>query len=118
DTKIYYNFNKLANKSTAVEFAAGTTVDCGGVPCDNALYDYRKNKFGIEGIYRIDRGNRLQGGYDYLDVDQNRFDYNNVRDNKLWVEWKNTSVENLTFRVKYWYLQRRSDFLLSNVGVD
>src|SRR6202008_55542 len=66
----------------------------------------------------IDRGNRLSGGYDYLDVKQNRFDYDDVTDNKLWVEWKNTSLDNLTARIKYQYIQRRSNFLLGNVGVD
>src|SRR5215472_5503412 len=118
DTKIYYNFNKLANNSTVVEFASGTTVDCGGVACDNVLYDYRKNTFGIEGIYRIDRANRFTAGYDYPDVKQKRLHYDDVTDNRIWVKGKNTSLDNLTARIKYQYIQRRSNFLLSNVGVD
>ena len=40
------------------------------------------------------------------------------RTNRLFVEWKNTSLPNLSGRLKYTYFQRRSDFLLGNAGVD
>jgi MtrB/PioB family decaheme-associated outer membrane protein len=117
-TKVYYNFNKLDNDSTQLSFTPGPLGDCDGGPCSNALYRYTKNNVGIEGTWRINRANRLAGGWDYLDVDQNRVDYDHVRFNKLWAEWKNTSLENLDFRIKYQYIQRRSDFLLGNSGVD
>ncbi|HEY1326116.1 MAG TPA: MtrB/PioB family outer membrane beta-barrel protein [Casimicrobiaceae bacterium] len=115
DTKLYYNWYKLANNSSHIVFAEGGAIDCGG-PCDNMLYDYRKNNAGIEGIWRIDRGNRLFAGWDYLDTDQNRVDFNHVRDNRFFVEWKNTSLDVLSTRLKYQYLQRRSDFLLGDAG--
>ena len=44
-------------------------------PVTNELYSYRKNNAGIEGIYRFNRANRLSGGWDYLDIDQTRVDY-------------------------------------------
>ncbi|MFZ3323497.1 MAG: MtrB/PioB family outer membrane beta-barrel protein [Usitatibacter sp.] len=115
DTKVFYNFHKLANNSTPIVFAEGTAVDCGG-PCTSTLYDYTKNNFGLEGIWRMQRGSRLSGGWDYLDTDQTRVDFDHVRDNKLWVEYKNTSLDELSLRVKYQYLQRRSDFLLGDSG--
>jgi hypothetical protein len=74
DTKIYYNWYDLDNNSTHVTFDAASAVDCNG-PCQNELYSYRKNNAGIEGLYRFDRANRLSGGWDYIDVDQTRIDY-------------------------------------------
>jgi MtrB/PioB family decaheme-associated outer membrane protein len=115
DTRIYYNYNKLENNSSQVVFAAGTAVDCGG-PCQGTLYDYRKSNFGLDGTWRLDKANRIQAGWDYLETSQNRFDYDHVRDNKLWIEWKTTALEDVTARFKYQYLERRSDFLLGNEG--
>lgn len=117
DTKVYYNFNKLANDSTQLVFTPGPLGDCDG-PCTNSLYSYRKNNVGIEATWRMSRANRLSGGYDYLDTKQNRVDYDDVTYNKLWAEWKNTSLDNLDFRIKYQYIQRRSNFLLGNEGAD
>jgi len=115
DTKIYYNWYKLDNESTEVQFAAASALNCDG-PCENHLYSYTKKNAGVEGIYRFDRANRLSGGWDYLDIDQNRIDYDVVTYNKLWVEYKNTSLDNLSARVKYQYVDRRSNFLLGDVG--
>ena len=115
DTKIYYNWYDLDNNSTHVTFDAASAVDCNG-PCQNELYSYRKNNAGIEGLYRFDRANRLSGGWDYVDVDQTRIDYDDYTTNRFWVEYKNTSLENVTARFKYWYLERRSNFLLGDAG--
>jgi hypothetical protein len=116
ETKIYYNFYRLDNNSTEVIFGPGQ-VDCGG-PCDNLLYSYRKNNAGVEANWRVNKGNRLSAGWDYLDIDQNRVDYDAVTYNKFWAEWKNTQLENFDIRLKYQYIQRRSNFLLGNAGVD
>jgi len=115
DTKLYYNWYRLENNSTNITFDAASAVACDG-PCQNTLYSYRKNNAGIEGLYRFDRANRLAGGWDYIDVDQTRIDYDDYRVNKFWIEYKNTSLDNVTARVKYWYLQRRSNFLLGDAG--
>jgi len=53
DTKIYYNWNRLENNSTEIVFAPESLINCGG-PCENALYSYRKNNFGLEGIWRME----------------------------------------------------------------
>jgi MtrB/PioB family decaheme-associated outer membrane protein len=115
DTKLYYNWYKMDNNSSQVTFADGGQIDCGGA-CSALRYDYTKNNVGAEAIWRVNRANRVSGGWDYLDVDQNRVDYDHVTYNKLWAEYKNTSLENASFRAKYHYLQRRGDFLLGDAG--
>jgi MtrB/PioB family decaheme-associated outer membrane protein len=115
DTKLYYNWYDHNNNSTQLVFSADSPLNCDG-PCQNQLYSYRKNNAGAEGVYRFDRANRLSAGWDYIDIDQTRIDYNHVTFNKFWIEYKNTSLDNVSARVKYWYLQRRSDFLLGDAG--
>jgi len=117
DTRLYYNWHKLDNNSTQLVFAEGGALDCGG-PCDSTLYSYRKNNFGVDGIWRFSRGNRLSGGYDYLDTHQNRIDYDDVRYNKLWGEYKNSTLDELSMRIRYQYSERRSHFLLGDAGTD
>ena len=117
DTKVYYNWHKLDNNSTQLSFAGETPVDCDG-PCSSTLYSYRKNNLGAEAIWRPARGHRVSGGYDYLDTHQNRVDYDDVRNNKLWAEYKNTTLDVLSVRLRYQYLERRSNFLLGNAGAD
>ena len=117
DTRLYYNYYKRKNDSTEVTFT-GPSVLCGGLPCENVLYDYKKNNVGFDAYYRFDRGNRIGAGWDYWDVDQNREDYDHHTDNKFFVEYKNTMLPDLTARFKYQYLQRRSDYLRSDAGVN
>jgi MtrB/PioB family decaheme-associated outer membrane protein len=115
DTKLYYNWYKMDNNSSQVVFGEGSKIDCDG-PCQSLLYSYRKNNAGLEATWRMSRANRFMAGWDYLDLDQNRVDFNHVRDNRLFVEWKNTSLDTLATRLKYQYLQRRSDFLQGDAG--
>jgi MtrB/PioB family decaheme-associated outer membrane protein len=115
DTRVYYNYYKRDNESTQVVYDAVSGLNCGG-PCVNDLFNYRKNNFGFDAYWRFLPGNRVGGGYDYLDVKQNRVDYDDIRWNRFFVEWKNTSLANLSARIKYTYLQRRSDYLLGNEG--
>jgi MtrB/PioB family decaheme-associated outer membrane protein len=117
DTRIYYNYYKRHNDSTDVIYPATSFVNCGG-PCESDRFEFTKNNVGFDVYWRFMRGNRLGGGWDYLKQTQNREDYNNIRTNRFFVEWKNTALENLSARLKYIYLQRRSDFLQGDVGVD
>jgi MtrB/PioB family decaheme-associated outer membrane protein len=118
DTRVYYNYNKRTNDSTDVIYNLPSTVSCGGAPCENDLFHYTKNNVGFDAYWRFLPKNRLGVGWDYQETKQNRVDYDNVRLNKFFVEWKNTAVANLSARLKYTYLQRRSDYLLGNAGVD
>ncbi len=105
-------------------WAAATTRRRSGIPtttvgnCDNELYNYTKNNVGFDVWWKFARGNRLGFGYDYTNLDQDRFDYDKSRSNKLWVEYKNTMLDSLAARLKYQYVKRDSDSNLSNAGID
>jgi hypothetical protein len=72
----------------------------------------------LEAGYRLTPGNRLSAGYDYLDINRDRFDSEKTRENRVFVQWSNTSFASLTARLKYQFLHRRSDFLTDNAGFD
>ncbi len=112
DTRAYFNYYKRDDKSTHVEFNSALGV------FDNDLFSYKKNNYGIDGHYRINRGNRLGAGYDYLDTKRTRFDFDRTKDKKFFVEYKNTMFDELAVRVKYTSLKRDSNFLLANDGVN
>ena len=112
NTRVYYYWTKLDNKSDVVEFGnapaqpLASGLGCGnlvvaGVPtqtvgnCENELYNYTKNNVGFDAWWRFARGQRLGFGYDYLNIDQTRVDYDKSHTNKLWVEYKNTMFDTL-----------------------
>jgi MtrB/PioB family decaheme-associated outer membrane protein len=117
DTRVWYNYYKRNNDSTEVIYS-GPAVLCGGAPCEGLLFEYTKHNVGVDAYWRVARGQRIGAGYEYWDVDQNREDYDHHTDNILFLEYKNTVLDNLSARLKYTYLQRRSNFLRSNEGVD
>jgi MtrB/PioB family decaheme-associated outer membrane protein len=117
DTRVFYNYYKRKNDSTEVTYS-GPSVLCGGAPCEGLLFEYTKNNFGLDAYWRVARGHRIGAGYEYWNVDENREDYDHHTDNIFFVEYKNTVLDNLVARLKYSYMQRRSNFLLGNAGVD
>ena len=131
NTRAYYYWTKLDNKSDLVEFGNAPTtplasgLGCGnlvvtGIPtqtvgnCENELYNYTKNNVGFDAWWKFAPGNRLGFGYDYLNIDQTRVDYDKSHTNKLWAEYKNTMFDTLTGRLKYQYLKRDSTLNFSN----
>jgi len=52
----------------------------------------------------------------YPDTKRNRFDAEATREGKAFLQWSNTSLDTLTVRLKYQFLDRRSDFLTDNIG--
>jgi hypothetical protein len=108
----------MNNKGNQLEFESVGGLQCAGAPCENELWNYKKENAGFDAYYRFNRGNRIGGGYDYNHITQNRFDFDDTSTNTVWGEWRNTSLDTLTARLKYSYLTRRSNFLLSDAGVD
>jgi hypothetical protein len=78
-------------------------------PVPNSLFVYKKQDYGIDAGWRIDRGNKVSGGLNLLEVDRHREDSEKTEEDKLWLEYKNSMLESLSGRLKYQYLQRRSD---------
>jgi MtrB/PioB family decaheme-associated outer membrane protein len=113
DTKVYFNYGKREDQSTQIVF--DSTAIPG--PFENEPFSYRKSNYGFDAYYRLDRANRLGGGYDYLDGKrEGRFDYDRTKDSRIFLEWKNTSLDNLGARFKYTRLNRDSNFLLGSSG--
>ncbi len=113
DARAYLNYRKRDDESTHVSF--NSTAIPG--PFENEPFSYKKNNYGIDAYYRINRANRVGAGWDYLDTKRDgRFDFDRTKDHKYFVEWKNSSLDELAARLKYTYLDRNSNFLLANDG--
>jgi hypothetical protein len=120
DTRVYYYWTKRENNSDQVQYGNAPTepltssLSCGNLPtppflpgnCVNELFSYRKNDVGFDVWWRFARNQRLGFGYDYLDLHQNRVDYDKMHQSKAWVEYKNTMLDTLTGRLKYQYINR------------
>jgi hypothetical protein len=121
DSRIYLNWNKQDNESTQVVFAptpAGNGCDFDPVTgaaivpaqCSNDPFHYERRNLGIDLQYRLSPKNKFSGGWDWADIERERHDFHKSEENKLYVEWKNNSLEDLTARIKYQFLQRDSEF--------
>ncbi|HEY2815884.1 MAG TPA: MtrB/PioB family outer membrane beta-barrel protein [Casimicrobiaceae bacterium] len=134
DTRVYYYWTKRENNSDQIQYGnaptqpIGTSLGCGSVPglaantfvegnCVNELFSYRKNDVGFDVWWRFARNQRLGFGYDYLDLHENRIDYDNMHQSKAWIEYKNTMLDTLTGRLKYAYINRDATSNFSNDGV-
>jgi MtrB/PioB family decaheme-associated outer membrane protein len=131
DTRVYWNYAKEDNDSTRVHFspAAGTGLtggsnnplaNCNSTatnPCEPEFFHYKKHNLGVEAGYRVNRANKISAGFDYYDVDRERIDFHSNEDKKVFVEWKNSSLDALTGRLKYQYMTRRSEFVANAAAV-
>ena len=124
DTKVYWNYIRQRNDSTEMSFnpAVGSglrigstnpAVNCGnvaGAPCEAERFHYTKDNLGGELGYRLSSANRLLFGLDYTKTDRERADFPTTKDVKLYGQLRTTSLDWATARIKYQYLDRRSDF--------
>lgn len=131
DARVYYNYYRRRNDSTAIEFRVPLTTaglvcfeESPASPvsinaaCSGTRYSYTKQNPGLEAGYRLNRHNRVSAGLDYLDTNRNRFDTEATSESKAFVQWSNTTLDAATARVKYQYLRRRSHFLINDAGFD
>jgi MtrB/PioB family decaheme-associated outer membrane protein len=124
DTKLFANLIDENNDSTRLAFspAAGSGLtggsnspiaNCNSTatnPCVPEMFEYRKLQWGAEAGYRVTRANKLAGGLDFSDIERERADFQKTRENRLFTEWKNSSLDWLSGRVKYQFMVRRSHF--------
>ena len=111
DTRVYYNYYDRDNQSTHVIHTVGTTTYEG----ENS--HYKKNSLGVAVGFKVAAKHKLSAGVDRTNLKPGqRPDFDNVRETKVFAEWKTNAVQNLTARLKYQVLQRRADFLWGNAG--
>gem|GEM_PF-3966913 len=113
DTRLYYNKIDRDDKSTHVTF---TGTASSGTPYENEPYSFERDNWGVDAYYRVNRQNRVGVGYDVLDIERHRFDFDESKDKRWFVEWKTSMLDNVSARVKYQDLTRDSNFLLANDG--
>lgn len=123
DTRLYYNDYKREDDSTHMVFESRPVTG----PATGAItqyvnepYSYDKQSWGFDAFYRIDKANRVGAGYEDLEFDRKdeRYDYDKSKDKTWFVEWRTSMVDNVTARVKYQNLDRKSDFKLGSMGAN
>ena len=77
------------------------------------LFSYTKNAAGFDAAWSFNRTNRLLGGFDWDSIKRQAVDTEAPKsdDYRYWVEYRNSGWENLSGRLKYEFLQRRSDLV-------
>jgi len=126
DTRVYYDYYDLQNNSTSVSYRQGSQgSSCATPPVNSATcftigalteeageaFGYTKNAAGFDLTWSFNRTNKLLGGFDWENIDRNLADAPKSDDYRYWVEYRNTGWNNLTGRLKYQFLQRRSDLV-------
>jgi len=116
-SRLYFNYNRLANDSTPIVFAAQAVACDSGATCTPTLLEYKKNNLGLELNYRLTTDRKVSGGFDYLTANQNRMDYDRDISSKVYLEYKDNSpfaTDWVSARIRYQYVDRRADNLLPN----
>ena len=102
DTRLFYDYYDQDNDSTVIDYTGGGNGDY--------LFGYTKNDLGVDAGYRLPAHTRLNGGYTYTYIDRtNRPDGENNADNLFYLKLKNTSLDFLTAKLEYSYLNRDVD---------
>jgi hypothetical protein len=125
DTRLYYNYYEMKNNSTLITYAQGFlgTGPCPATafpqsstaaqfcigPYPNSLFQYEKQDIGLDVGWRINRGNKVSGGLNHLEVERHREDAEKTDESKIWLEYKNTTLESLSARIKYQFVTRESE---------
>lgn len=111
DTKIHFNYLSKENKSDIIEFTNPTTR----LSTDTELFGYKKYNVGADAGYKITKTTKAAVGYEFERVDRNnRIDFDNTSDNRVYGEIKDSSLGWLTAKAKYQRLWRNSAFLQDN----
>lgn len=77
----------------------------------NSLFSYNKHDYGVEGGWRINGQNKLSGGLSGLTIErEGREDAEKTDEHKVWAEYKNSMLDDLSARLKGAYITRHSDF--------
>jgi outer membrane protein OmpA-like peptidoglycan-associated protein len=125
DTRVYYNYYDKQNNSTTVSYRQGSLGTCATPPVNSTTcfqiaalteengeeFSYTKNAAGFDASWSFNSANKLLGGFDWEKIDRNLADAPTSNDYRYWVEYRNSGWNNLSGRLKYEFLQRRSDLV-------
>ena len=78
------------------------------------LFSYTKNAAGFDASWAFNRTNKLLGGFDWEGIERHSEDTEapTTDDYRYWIEYRNSGWNNLSGRLKYEFLQRRSDLVI------
>lgn len=109
-TRLYYNFLDKTNDSTVITYIDDSN--------ESDLFEYTKNNAGVDVDYDLGMQTLLSGGYEFENIDRtNRPDVESNTDNNLYIKVKNSSLDYLTAKFEYAYLNRDSDSDFDLTGV-
>ncbi len=111
-TKFYYSYLDKDNDSTIIEYTNG------GSTTESQLFEYEDNTAGLDVDYKLSRYNKLSAGYTYKDVDRKRDDATSSTDNIIYLEWKNTTLDFLSAKLRYQRMDRDSGFNNHSAGAN
>ena len=103
DTRLFYNYIDRDNQSENI------TVVTEGEVRRNHLLEYDKHQAGLDANYRLNKVNKLTGGYEFTGTDRTRDDADTTYDNLLFGEVKNTAIDWMMAKFRLEYLNRSSD---------
>ena len=110
DTRVYYNYYDLDNRSTNVSYRAGSQgTNCATPPVNSAtcytlaalteetgeLFSYTKNAAGFDASWTFNRMNKLLGGFDWEGIERHSVDTEapTTDDYRYWLEYRNSGLE-------------------------
>lgn len=114
ETEIAYRYVDKENDSDQIDTGDGL----------NELFHYTKHNASVEAGYHLTANNRIGAGYEFTRIDRAeevRHDAEETKDHEIFAEWKNSSLDFLTAKLRYEHLERDTDFptLPANpVGLD
>jgi hypothetical protein len=127
DTRVYYDYYDLENNSTAVSYQGGGLGTAGSTCGQNNSWSnsstrfciapflapepfhYTRNSAGFDASWSFTPRSKLLGGFDWQKVERDLEPAPKTDDYRYWIEYRNSGWQTLTGRIKYQYLQRRSD---------
>ncbi|MFO1303385.1 MAG: MtrB/PioB family outer membrane beta-barrel protein [Burkholderiales bacterium] len=122
ESRVYYEYYDKQNSSTSISYAAGglpfpgntcgssspTQFCLGALPApDN--FEYTKNLYGLDLTYRIDARQKILAQYSYTQIDRELEPADRSTIQRAWIEYRNTKFADWSGRLRYQYLQQRSD---------
>jgi len=126
ETRLYYDYYDKDNGSTPIDYAAGglgpgaatcpptggsnnATRYCLGAEVAGEPFAYTKNTYGLDVTWRFAPRQRLLFGANWLSIDRDSEIAQESDEDRYFVEYRNTMAQGISGRLKYQYMQRRSD---------